>query len=313
MKLTRKEFLKLSASAGAALAMGAMGAMGSTDPANAAQPMARRAIPKSGEMLPVVGLGTSRVFDVAGEPEEMAERRKVMQTLFDGGGSVIDSAPTYGNSETIAGRLLDQMGARDKTFIATKISTWGDREDGLNQMKGSMGRWHTGKIDLMQVHNLKGTDMHLESIRQWRDAGRIRYVGITHYRDDSHEDLEMVLQSEVLDFVQLNYSVLNRNAEKILLPLAAEKGVAVLVNVPFGRGGLFRMVRGKEIPDWAAEFGASSWGQIFLKYILANPAVTCVIPGTSKAKHMIDNVGAGQGLLPDARQRRKILDLMENL
>ncbi|MBL6941927.1 MAG: aldo/keto reductase, partial [Rhodospirillales bacterium] len=268
---------------------------------------------KSGEMLPVIGLGTSRVFDVAGDAEQMAQRREVLETLFNGGGSVIDSAPSYGNSETIAGRLLDQMGARDKAFIATKISTYGGKDDGLGQMKGSMGRWHTGKIDLMQVHNLKGTDIHLESIRDWRDAGRIRYVGITHYRDDAHEDLEMVMQSEILDFVQLNYSVLNRNAENILLPLAAEKGVAVLVNVPFGRGGLFRLVRGRKIPDWAAEFGASSWGQVFLKYILGNPAVTCIIPGTSKAKHMTDNIGAGLGPVPDARQRRKIVELMESL
>jgi len=307
MKLTRKEFLKLSASAGAALTLGTTGL------AKAAPSMTRRAIPKSGEMLPVVGLGTSRVFDVTGDAEEMSQRRKVLETLFDGGGSVIDSAPTYGNSETIAGRLLNQMGARDKAFIATKISTRGEREDGIKQMQGAMGRWHTGKIDLMQVHNLKGTEMHLESIRDWRKAGRIRYVGITHYRDDAHQDLERVLRSEVVDFVQLNYSVLNRNAEKILLPLAAEKGVAVLVNVPFGRGGLFRLVRGKKVPDWAAEFGASSWGQVFLKYILANPAVTCVIPGTSKAKHMADNVGAGLGPIADARQRQKIVDLMESL
>lgn len=305
MKLTRKDFLKLSVGVGAA-------AMMPPGLATAAGPIARRAIPKSGKMLPVVGLGTSRVFDVSGSKEEMAQRRAVLQGLFDGGGSVIDSAPTYGNAETIAGRALHQLGARDKAFIATKISTWGDKQDGINQMKGSMARWHTDKIDLMQVHNLKGTDMHLESIREWRDAGRIRYVGITHFREHAHADLEMVIDSEKLDFVQLNYSVLDRNAENILLPLAADKGVAVMVNVPFGRGGLFRLIRGKQVPEWADDFGAKSWGQIFLKYILGHPAVTCIIPGTSKAKHMVDNLGAGIGPLPDAKQRKKIVQLMES-
>lgn len=307
MKLTRKDFLKLTAGAGAAFALGG------ADGVLAVPAISRRAIPKSGERLPVVGLGTSRVFDVGGSDEEMAQRRDVLRALFEGGGSVIDSAPTYGNAETIAGQALHQLGLRDKAFIATKISTWGDKEDGLAQMKGAMARWHTDRIDLMQVHNLKGTDMHLESIRAWRDAGRIRYVGITHYLDDAHEELEMVLESEVLDFVQVNYSVVDRHAEKTLLPLAADKGVAVLINLPFGRGGLFRRVRGKEVPEWAADFGANSWGQFFLKYLLGHPAVTCVIPGTSKAKHMIDNLGAGVGPIPDSTQRRKIVQFMESL
>ena len=305
-KITRGQFLKLTAAAGAALLVG-------VSPAAAVEPIARRPIPKGGEMLAVIGLGTSRVFGVEGTAEQMAARTDVLRRMFEAGASVIDTSPSYGNAEAITGRLLTQMGARNKAFIATKISTYGDRDEGLGHMRGSQKRLHTDRFDLMQVHNLKNTDTHLRSIRQWRDAGKIRYVGVTHYVSNAHEELARVLESEPLDFVQVNYSVLDRNAEKRLLPLAADRGVAVLINRPYMVGGLFRAVKGRPLPPWAAEFGAASWGQVFLKFILSHPAVTCIIPGTSKATHMTDNLGAARGPLPDAKQRQRIVQLMEEL
>ena len=306
MDVTRKEFLGLTAASGAALILGSSALA-------APAPIARRKIPKSGEMLPVIGLGTARTFDVEGTPEELAPRKEVLRRLFEGGGSVIDSAPSYGEAERIVGELLSSLGARNKTFLATKITTRGDRNEGIQSMKESAKRLKTDHFELMQVHNLKNLGTHLKSIRELRDAGKTKYVGVTHFRPGAYERLEKVLKSEPLDFVQLKYSLSTREAADRLLPLAKDKGVAVLINRPYDLGRLFRAVKGKSLPPWAADFGAESWGQFFLKFILGHDAVTCIIPGTRKPKHMVDNLGAGRGPLPNKKQRQQMVRLLEEL
>ena len=304
--LTRAAFLRLLAGAGAVLACPAA-ASGATLAA-----MTTRPIPKSGEALPVVGLGTWQTFDIGAGEEARAQRREVLGLLFEAGGKVIDSSPMYGRSEGVVGDLLAEMGAHDQAFLATKVWTRG-RDEGIRQMERSLSRFRAERIDLMQIHNLVDWKTHLKTLRAWKAEGRIRYIGITHYTTSALDDLAEIIEREPLDFVQLAYSLNVRAAEKRLLPLAAEKGVAVLVNRPYDGGGLFRRVRGRDLPAWAAEIDCASWGQVFLKYILGNPAVTCVIPGTSKPKHMADNAGAGRGRLPDAAQRQRIMGLWESL
>ena len=306
MDFTRKEFLSLSSAAGASLLLGGIAHAAPT-------PIAQRIIPKSGKMLPVIGLGTARTFDVEGTPEELAPRKEVLRQLFAGGGSVIDSSPSYGEAERIIGTLLASLNARDKAFIATKISTRGDRHEGIQSMQESGAQLKTNHFELMQVHNLKNLKTHLQSIREWRDAGKINYVGITHFKPGAYERVEEILKTEPLDFVQLKYSLSTREAEERLLPLARDKGVAVLINRPYDLGRLFRAVKGKSLPSWGSDFGAKSWGQFFLKFILGHEAVTCVIPGTRKPKHMIDNLGAGRGPLPNVQQRKKMVQFISEL
>jgi len=261
--------------------------------------MTRRRIPSSGEMLPVVGLGTWQTFDVGPSAAERAPRAGAIEALFEAGGSVIDSSPMYGRSEAVAGDLLAEAGTRDKAFIATKVWTSG-REAGIAQMEQSMRRLRTGRIDLMQVHNLLDWKTHLPVLRAWKKDGRLRYLGVTHYTAGAHDSLVEVLRAEKFDFVQVNYSVDDRNAEARLLPFARDNGVAVIVNLPFGGGGLLRKLSPRKLPDWAGEIGCTSWAQVLLKFVLAQPAVTCVIPGTSRPDHMRDNARAGAGALPDA-------------
>ena len=304
-RLSRADFLKLLAG-GLALACG--GARG----AAALQPVLRRLIPNSGEALPAVGLGTWQTFDIGGDAGERARRREVLDLLFQAGGSVIDSSPMYGRSEGVVGDLLAAMGARDRAFLATKVWTRG-RADGIAQMERSLSRFRTDRLDLMQIHNLVDWRTHLKTLRTWKEAGRIRYIGITHYTTGALDDLADIIEREPIDFVQFAYSLDVRQAEQRLLPLAADRGVATLINRPYEKGALFRAVRGKALPAWAADFGCATWGQFFLKYILSHPAVTCVIPGTSKAKHMLDNLGAARGRLPDERQRRNMVELWESL
>lgn len=268
-----------------------------------------RPIPSSGEPLPVVGFGTWQTFDIGNNPTARAEREDVLKLLFDAGGKLIDSSPMYGRSEGVVGDLLAKMDARDKAFLATKVWTWG-REQGIGQMEQSMTRFKTDTIDLMQIHNLVDWRTHLKTLRAWKEQKRFRYIGITHYTDAALDDLMEVMRSEPIDFVQMAYSIRVRNAEERLLPLAADKGVAVIVNRPYEGGSAFRVVRGETLPEWAAEFGIASWGQFFLKYILSNPAVTCVIPGTGKVKYAVDNLGAGHGRLPDAATRAKMIEVM---
>ena len=272
--------------------------------------MMTRDIPDSGEALPVIGLGTYDVFDVDGTPAELAARREIVGLLFGHGGTLLDTSPMYNRSERVIGQVL----AKDRTrqaFLATKVWTDG-REPGIRQMQRSAELMQADVIDLMQVHNLRDTDVHLGTIRDWQREGRIRYNGITHYRAGAHDDLEAAIRQHRPQFVQVNYSLGEREADRRLLPFARDEGVAVLINRPYMAGGLFRAVRGRELPDWAREF-AASWGQFFLKYILGHPAVTAVIPATSEPRHMADNLGAGFGPLPDAATRARMQRFMDSL
>lgn len=272
----------------------------------------QRAIPSSGETLPIVGVGTARVFDIDDDPSTWRERQFVLQNLFDGGGRLIDTAPSYGEAERVVGELLSRMGARNRAFLATKVRTHGE-EDGKAEIAESYRLLKTDKIDLIQVHNLRDTKTQLKTLRAMKDAGKIRYIGVTHFRPSANDELADVMRTETLDFVQFQYSLRERSAEDVLLPLAADRGIAVLVNLPFGRGRLFRAVKGRKLPEWASEFGATTFAQMFLKYILSHPAVTCVIPGTDKPSYMVDNLNAGRGRLPNTAQRRQMVRFYESL
>jgi diketogulonate reductase-like aldo/keto reductase len=267
-----------------------------------------RTIPSSKQTLPVIGLGTWQTFDVSGAAER-APLREVLRRFLELGGRVVDSSPMYGRAEGVVGDLAADLGLRDRLFVATKVWTSG-REAGVAQMEASLRHFRTKVLDLMQVHNLVDWRTHLRTLRDWQRAGRIRYVGVTHYTASAYGDLEQVMRAEPLDFVQLNYSVLERDAERRLLPLAAERGIAVLVNRPFAEGALFRRVRGQTLPSWAAEIGCRSWAQLFLKWIAAHPAVTCVIPATSRPEHLEDNMLGGTGPVPDAPTRERIASLL---
>jgi diketogulonate reductase-like aldo/keto reductase len=271
----------------------------------AASPVLSRPIPVSGEMIPVVGLGTWRVFDVGGAQAERAPLKDVLKSLLELGGRVVDSSPMYGTAESVVGDLAAELAIADKLFLATKVWTSG-REAGVAQMEQSLRRLRAQRLDLIQIHNLLDWRTHLRTLREWKAAGRIRYLGVTHYTSSAYDELERVLRAETLDFVQVNYSLGEREAERRILPLARDRGVAVLANRPFAEGGLFQRVRAQAVPPWAAEFGCDSWAQFFLKWILANPAVTCAIPGTSRPQHLTDNLKAAVGTLPDAAMRDRM-------
>jgi len=267
----------------------------------------RKAIPSTGEQLPVIGMGTSRTFDVGNGAQARAALLPVLQAFFDHGGGVIDSSPMYGSSEQVIGDLLRQVNNKDALFAATKVWTYG-KQDGIEQMQRSMQRMGVEVFDLMQIHNLRDWQLHLETLQDWKRQGRVRYIGITTSHGRSHEELESILDIEPFDFVQFSYSLGNRTVEQRLLPLAAERGIATLINRPFERGELFARAKGRPLPDWAAEFDCGSWAQFFLKFVVSHPAVTCAIPATSKLTHMVDNMGAGFGRLPDATLRRRMID-----
>lgn len=296
IQLSRRAWLRLVLAAG-------VSAMSGTG-ASAGAPI-RRAIPRSDEMLPVIGLGTYQVFDVGAGESSRASVRDVLREFVRLGGSVVDSSPMYGRSEGVVGDVAADLGIQQKLFLATKVWTTG-REDGIRQMEQSFQRMRTRRMDLMQVHNLLDWRVHLATLRDWKEQGKVRYIGVTHYTESAYDDLARVLTSQELDFVQLNYSIVEREAEERLLPLAAERRVAVLVNRPFAQAGLFGRVRGKSLPPWADEIGCSTWAQFFLKFVVSHPAVTCAIPATSKAKHLVDNMQAGVGPLPDEATRARM-------
>ena len=275
------------------LALAGAGLLAGGTRAQSGGTMDKRKIPSSGEMLPAVGLGTWQTFDVGTSAAERAPRADVLKALFEAGGSVIDSSPMYGRSEGVAGDLLAEAGTRSKAFVATKVWTSG-RDAGIAQMQQSMRLLRTDAIDLMQIHNLLDWKTHLPTLRAWKKDGKLRYIGVTHYTASAHDSLIDVLKAEKFDFMQVNYSIDDRNAEQRLLPFARDNGVAVLINLPFGGGGLLRKLAGRKLPDWAGEIGCASWAQVLLKYVLAHQAVTCVIPGTSRPEHMRDNAQAGQ-------------------
>lgn len=267
--------------------------------------MNTRPIPSSGENLPVVGCGTYVGFDVQPGTDAYRELPAVLQALFDAGGSVIDSSPMYGRAETTVGELLGTSQSLGRAFIATKVWT-SSRERGIQQMEESMSRLKAKPIDLMQIHNLVDWRTHLATLKDWKQQGRIRYLGVSHYTPSAYAQLEAVMREQVLDFVQLNYSVDEREAEARLLPLAADRGIGIIVNRPFGGGGLLGKLAGRPLPGWAADIECTSWAQVLLKFVLAQPAVTCVIPGTGRARHMADNAAAGSGPLPDRAMQLRI-------
>jgi diketogulonate reductase-like aldo/keto reductase len=302
--MNRREALQALIAAGAGAALG-------DKLLRAAEPptMITRKIPKSGEALPVIGLGTSQVFDVGSSADERAPLAGVLRELTAGGGTLIDSSPMYGRAEEVVGDLTAAGGMRDRLFLATKVWTTG-KEAGADQIEASFKRLRAAKIDLIQVHNLVDLATQLATLRKLKAAGRIRYVGVSHWNESAYADLEKTLRKEELDFVQLNYSIVEREAEKVLLPLAQDRGVAVLVNRPFAKGNLFGKVKGRSLPDWAASFDAGTWGQFFLKFVVSHPAVTCAIPATDKPDHMRDNAAGGAGRLPDAATREKMAALL---
>jgi diketogulonate reductase-like aldo/keto reductase len=263
----------------------------------------------TGEKIPVVGLGTWQTFDVGTKAEYTNPLKEVLKTLIDKGGKVVDSSPMYGKSEKVVGDLSTELSLNNKLFIATKVWTSG-KDQGIKQMNESFRLLKRKQIDLLQIHNLVDWQTHLKTLREWKAQNKIRYIGITHYTESAYDQVEQILKNHPVDFLQINYSLMSRRAEERLFPLAQEKKVSVLINRPYEEGALFNRVQGKELPAWAKEFDCTSWGQFFLKFILSHPAVTCVIPGTSKPHHMADNAMAGYGRLPDVAERRKMVKLI---
>jgi len=278
----------------------------------AARSIRTRVIPSSEEALPVIGLGTYGVFDVGNSAADRGPRREVLAELLNGGARLVDSSPMYRRAEEVSGDLAADLQMTDRIFWATKV--WADgRDAGIDQMNQSLQYFQSDQIDLMQVHNLRDWKVHMKTLQNWKERGRIRYIGVTHYRVEAFDELEKVIRSTDLDFVQLNYSMAEPEAEERLLPLCADKGIATLINRPFQRGDLFSKVKNKPLPDWTDEFSANSWAQFFLKFILSHPAVTCVIPATGNAEHMLDNIAAGFGGLPDAANRTAMVDYISAL
>jgi diketogulonate reductase-like aldo/keto reductase len=273
--------------------------------------MLTRTIPSTGEALPAIGLGTYKGFDVGSGRKERAALGEALGALFSFGGSVLDSSPMYGRAEEVAGELLAAQRAREKAFVATKVWTEG-RAAGIDQMNRSMKLLRGERIDLMQIHNLVDWRTHLATLRAWKEEGRIRYLGITHYSSSAYGEMEKIMRAEMLDFVQLNYSLDDREAERRLLPLAAERGMAVLVNLPFGQGSLFKTLRGRHVPPWMREAGCETWSQVLLKFVLAHKAVICVIPGTGNPEHMVENCRAGDGAVLDDGLVRKLITFWDS-
>jgi diketogulonate reductase-like aldo/keto reductase len=271
-----------------------------------------KTIPKSGEALPVIGMGTSRTFDTHDDDEITGQLQQVIQSFFELGGGMIDSSPMYGAAQQVLGRILPPLGDDRYLFAATKVWIEG-RDNGVQQMEASRRAWGIDRFDLMQIHNLVDWRTHLKTLEGMKAEGKIRYIGITTSHGRFHDQLEQILARHDFDFLQLSYNIANDEVEKRLLPLAQDRGIAVIVNRPFQRGELFRKVRGVQLPAWVNEFGCDSWGQYFLKYAVSHPAVTCAIPATSKVKHMRDNMGAGRGSLPTQKQRRLMRDYLLSL
>jgi diketogulonate reductase-like aldo/keto reductase len=275
-------------------------------------PLLTRPIPSTDEKLPVIGVGTWQTFNVGSSEADRQPLKQVLKTLFENGGQVIDSSPMYGQSEAVVGDLSTDLNLNDRFFMATKVWTTG-KENGISQMQHSLRLLKRQRMDLMQIHNLVDWQTHLKTLAQWKKEGLVRYIGITHYTDSMHATLANLIKQNKIDFVQVNYNLLDRNADRALFPVARANGVAVIVNRPFEEGALFQKIKGENLPEWAAEFDCKSWAQFFLKFILSHPDVTCTIPGTSKAHHLLDNLQAGQGKLPDPALRLRMIKWMDSL
>src|SRR5262245_22455216 len=308
--MTRRKATRLIGVGAAGLCLPVQASVAEAKPESSA--MLTRSIPSSGEKLPVIGLGTWQAFDVDLTSDNRRQLGDVLSLFVKLGGRVIDTSPMYGRAEEVIGKLTTALDIQDKIFLATKVWTHG-KEGGIKSMERSMQLLRAKRIDLMQVHNLVDVQTQLTTLREWKTQGRIRYLGITHYEAGAFADVEKVMRSEMLDFVQINYSLMEREAEERLLPLAREHGVAVIVNRPFGGGDLFSRTRSKPLPDWAAEIDCRSWAQFFLKWIVANPIVTCAIPATDKPGHLEDNMRGGIGRLPDARTRQRMVEFVSKL
>ena len=303
-KFSRRHFISMTS----ALATGLM------LPGNvfATEQQIHKTILKTGEKLPVIGMGTSRTFDASGDSELLTRLQQVTQVFFDMGGGMIDSSPMYGSSQQVIGQLLPKIKGKKNLFSATKVWISG-QEEGVEQMEESRRLWGIKRFDLMQIHNLVDWETHFETLKQMKADGKIRYIGITTSHGRFHDQLKDILSNQDFDFVQLSYNIANRDVESALLPIAQEKGIAVIVNRPYMRGDLFNHVKAKPLPPWAQDFDCTSWGQYFLKFVISHPAVTCVIPATSKIKHIKDNMMAGRGRLPTAKQRIQMLKYFETL
>ena len=307
--ISRRQFIRLAATLGTGLIL--------PGEAFATSPPIYKTILKTGEKLPVIGMGTSRTFDAANDPELLLRLEGVTRTFFDMGGGMIDSSPMYGSSQEVIGQVLSKMksskvNGKKNLFAATKVWIEG-RQQGLEQMEESRLQWGIKNFDLMQIHNLVDWRIHLETLKQMKADGKIRYMGITTSHGRYHDQLKDILKKHDFDFVQLSYNIANRDVESPLLSIAQDKGIAVIANRPYQRGDLFRKVKGKPLPPWVQEFDCSSWGQYFLKYVVSHPAVTCAIPATTRVKHMKDNMLAGRGRLPTAKQRVNMLKYFESL
>lgn len=310
--LTRKDFLKLtSASVAAGAGLIATSGLGSVARAQSSD-LLHRKIHSTGEMIPAVGLGTAMTFgDLS---EDFNQRKNAIAALFREGAKVIDTSPTYSDAEQVVGRALDELGLREQCFLATKISIQ-DKQAGIDQNNKSFEDLRTNKMELLQVHNLRDTDAHLETINGLRQEGKVKYVGITHFRDSQNDDAAKVIENNKIDFIQCHYNLLNQTIENRVLPAAREHGVAVMVNVPFARGRLFGPTAGAglETPEWAKDFGVDSWGKFFLKFILGHEDVTVIIPGTVNDYHVVDNVGALRGRIPTQAERKRMVDFIADL
>ena len=272
--------------------------------------MLRRTIPSSGESLPIIGLGTSRVFDVDPEDrEELKIRKEIIEVLLNNGGSLVDTSPMYGQSEDLLGKILDDYPRRNELFLATKVWIKG-KSEGEQQISESFKKMNTAKMELIQIHNLVDWKTQIKTLRQMKESGEISYIGITHYKSSAFKEMEDIIKKEPIDFAQFNYSIGERDAEERLLPICQEYGVATIINRPFMRGKLFRSFKNQTLPDWCKDYDINSWGQFFLKYIIANPAVTNIIPATSKSKNMLDNSIAGMGRVTDLKIQKRMLEML---
>lgn len=308
MSLSRRSFLKTGLAAGAALMLpqSALGAQQA--------PLLQKRIPSSGENIPIIGIGTARRYEAIKSDAEKTPLKETLQRFKEMGGKVIDSSPSYGTAEAVVGELIEDLKARDGLFLATKVSLREvGREAGIQQIEQSFKRLRTNRIDLLAVHNLRDTDTQLRTLREMKQAGRIRYVGITTSFEKQYPEFEATIKKEALDFIQVDYALDNRNAGERIIPLAGDRGTAVMINLPFGRGRLFKAVQGKKLPEWAAEFDCASWAQFFLKYIVSHPAVTCAVPGMARAEYVTDNMGAAHGRLPDAGMRRRMESFIDGV
>ncbi len=314
--MNRAEFLRLTARVAGVCAAGsvfgpvalALGAEAEPDPA----PVQRRAIPSSGQMLPVIGVGTAVAYELDTADAKFPVLVETVRTFLAHGGAVIDTSPTYGRAEKSLGEILRRIGGRERAFLATKISTTGEQA-GIDSVVASLRDLGTDRIDLLQVHNIRDTEVHLRTIRRLQDEGKVRYAGITTSFRNSYGEYERIMHRERLDFIQIDYALDNRVAEERILPLAHDRGMAVLINLPFGRGRLFSKARGRPLPPWAAEIDCTSWAQLFLKFVLAHPAVTAIIPGTDRPEFALDNLNAARGRVPDARMRERIVGYWDQL